>query len=545
MPTVEIEKKDLEKLVGKKFSKQQLEDAIMYVKGEVDAWEGSLLKVDMKDTNRPDLWSAEGIARELKSRLGLRKGIAEYKVKKSKICAEVDPGLKNIRPKASYAIAKGVKVTDEFIRQMVQLQEKICMTFGRKRDQVAIGLFDLDQVHGNVKYYAAKKSEEFVPLEYEVKMRLDEILQEHPKGKEYGQLIDKFGKFPLLVDGKGEVLSMPPIINSAGSGKITEKTKNLFVDVTGFDQEKINTALKIICMALADRGGKIESVEIRYKGKKLTTPEFGTKKISVDLDFARKISGIDFTEKRFISLLQKAGMVGKIKGKKVEVTYADYRQDIIHAVDVIEDVLISEGFNSIKPERIDMSVVGHESEESIYIDKVRDICVGLGLQEILTFVLTSREKQGENVGIADDRFVEIANPVSLNWAIMRKRIYPEHLGFLFRNKNADYPQRIFELGRTLELDSKSETGVNEKNKLCIAISDRRVGFTQIKSVLDAVCSNLGIKYSISPSNNPAFEKGKSAEIVMGKKKGVLGELNQKTLDEFGLEMPVSIMEIEF
>ncbi|MFH1586434.1 MAG: phenylalanine--tRNA ligase subunit beta [Candidatus Diapherotrites archaeon] len=544
MPTVEVEKKDLEKLIGKKFSKQELEDALMYVKGEVDAWEGDLLKVDMKDTNRPDLWSTEGIARELKGRLGIRKGMPEYKVKKSGISAEVDPALKNIRPKAAYAIARGVKVTDEFIRQIVQLQEKICMTFGRKRDEVAIGLFDLDQVHGNVKYYAAKKSEEFIPLDYGVKMRLDEILQEHPKGKEYGHLIAKFDKFPLLVDSKGEVLSMPPIINSAGSGKITEKTRNLFVDVTGFDQEKINTALKIICMALADRGGKIESVEIKYNGKKLTTPEFGTKKISVDLDFARKMSGIDFTSRHFLSLIQKSGMVGKLKGKKVEVTYADYRRDIIHAVDVIEDVLISEGFNSIKPEKVEMDVVGHERVESIYLDKVRDVCVGLGLQEILTFVLSSRERQERKIGLKGEKFVELANPVSLNWVIMRKRLYPEHLGFLFRNKNADYPQRIFEIGRALELGPKNETGVKEMEKLCIVVSDRRFGFTQMKSVLDAVCSNLGINYSISDSSDPAFEKGKSGEISMGKKRGVLGEINRKTLDAFGLEMPVSVMEIE-
>ncbi len=544
MPTVEVEKKDLEKLIGKKFSKQELEDALMYVKGEVDAWEGNLIKVDMKDTNRPDLWSSEGIARELKGRLGIRKGLPEYKVKKSGISAEVDSGLKNIRPKAAYAIAKGVKVTDEFIRQMVQLQEKICMTFGRKRDEVAIGLFDLDQVHGNVRYYAADKGEEFIPLEYKVKMRLDEILQEHPKGKEYGHLIAKFDKFPLLTDSKGDVLSMPPIINSAGSGKITEKTRNLFVDVTGFNQEKINTALKIICMALADRGGKIESVEIKHKGKKLTTPEFGTKKISVDLDSARKMSGIDFSNKQFLSLIRKSGMVGKIKGKKAEVTYADYRRDIIHAVDVIEDILISEGFNSIKPEQVEMDVIGHEREESIYLDKVRDVCVGLGLQEILTFVLSSRERQEEKIGLKGEKFVELANPVSLNWVIMRKRLYPEHLGFLFRNKNADYPQRIFEIGRALELGPGNETGVEEKEKLCIVVSDRRFGFTQMKSVLDAVCSNLGIKYSISDSGNPAFEKGKSGEISMGKKRGVLGEINQKTLNEFGLEMPVSVMEIE-
>ncbi len=82
MPTIEANYKDLQKLIGRKLSKKEMEEAMLFVKGEVDAWEGNELKIDVKDTNRPDLWSAEGIAREIRGRLGIEKGLPEYKVKK-------------------------------------------------------------------------------------------------------------------------------------------------------------------------------------------------------------------------------------------------------------------------------------------------------------------------------------------------------------------------------------------------------------------------------------------------------------------------------
>ena len=75
MPTIEASKKDLERLIGKKFTIPGLEEALMYVKGELDGQDGDALKIDVKETNRPDLWSSEGIAREIKARIGKEKEI--------------------------------------------------------------------------------------------------------------------------------------------------------------------------------------------------------------------------------------------------------------------------------------------------------------------------------------------------------------------------------------------------------------------------------------------------------------------------------------
>ncbi|MFH1663672.1 MAG: phenylalanine--tRNA ligase subunit beta [archaeon] len=543
MPTIECSKKDLEELIGKKFSKEELEEALLCVKGELDSIEG-ILKIDVKETNRPDLWSAEGIAREIKAYIGKEKGVPEFKVFKGKRKAFIDSNLEGIRPKAAYAEIKNVKVTEEVLLQIIQLQEKICHSFGKKREQVAIGVFDLDKIKGNVKYFAANPSTEFVPLGFSESMSLREILLKHPKGKEYGKLIESKEKFPLLVDEKNEVLSMPPVINSDTSGKITTQTKNLFVDVTGFNQELIDTALKIMCMALADRKGKIFSVELNYGKKKIVSPVFGKEKIVFPLKEVNEVLGTYFSKKEILKLLEKKRLQGKISGKKLEVSFGNYRKDIIHAWDAIEDIAIAFDFNKLEPEALNVFTLGALEEKSIELNEVRELCLGFGLQEIASNHLTSKEIQSEKIGLKED-FVEIANPVSLNWEIFRKKLLPESLDFLSKNKNVSFPQKIFEVGRCIELNEEKETGVEEKWRLCIAVSHSKTNFNEVKSVLEAVARERKKKFKLKEEKIPFLQEGKSAVIEFSDgKKGFIGEVNEKTLQNFGLETSVSVIEIE-
>ncbi|MEW6294816.1 MAG: phenylalanine--tRNA ligase subunit beta [Candidatus Diapherotrites archaeon] len=549
MPTIEISLKDFNSVMKKNFSLKELGEALLYVKGEINAVseDKDKIKVDLKDTNRPDLWSTEGIARELKAQYGIEKGLPSYNVKPSGRKAFVDSALEGIRPKAAYAIVKGVKVNDFMLAQLIQLQEKICESFGRKRKEIAIGVFDLDKVKGNVKYFAAEPSLEFIPLGSNERMSLREILLKHPKGKEFGHLIENFAKFPLLVDSGNEVLSMPPIINSEGSGKVTEETRNLFVDVTGFNQKLVEIALKIMCLALADRGGKIESIKIVYEGKKqkIVTPKFGAEKISFALGEIEKILGQEFKEKEILSLLEKKRMKGKIKGKSIKVFCPDYRADILHSIDVIEDIAIAFDFNKFIPEKVLLPTRGSGLSESGKFEALRELCVGLGMQEILSFHLTSRDIQEHKMNLKELNFIELSNPVSSSFSVFRLSLIPEALNFLGRNKHCPFPQRIFELGRAVELNEKTETRVKEPFKLCLAFSHSKSNFNEMKSVLEAIAKNLSFNYELKEAIHPSLTEGRVAEILVEKKmKGLIGEVNQKTLNNFGLEANTTVMELE-
>jgi phenylalanyl-tRNA synthetase beta chain len=430
---------------------------------------------------------------------------------------------------------------------MVQLQEKVCETFGRKRKEAAIGLYDFDIMKPPIYYKGFKDNEiEFVPLEWKVPMRPSEILSQHEKGKIYAHLLEGAPVYPIVFDSEKMVASMPPVINSNSTGKVTKKTKNLFVEVTGFSVEMIETALEVMCMALADRGGKIYSCKINYpKGKiypkaALKTPAFSSKKISFEKSLVERKTGLKLADSKIKSLLESARYEVKIGPKKVDVEYPSYRMDILHPVDVIEDLLISYGFNKIVPKQIKMSVIGSQLKENELFDSVREACVGIGLQEVLTYNLTSNEIQGKNFGV-DENFVEIANPVSQNYAVMRKRLAPQLLSFLAKNKSEPYPQKIFEIGTALALDSKAPNGVKQSVNLCVALSSSKANFTDIKSALVSICNYLGLELEMRKKSS-LFLGENSAEILVNGKVGFVGEVSSEILENFGLKNPVVLFE---
>jgi len=552
MPTLDVSKKDLEKMVGIKFTLNKLEEVLEYVKGEIDGVDGDNLKVDCKETNRPDLWSTEGIARELKSHLTKEKGIAKYNVKKGNVEVFIDKNLEKVRPFIVCAVIKDVSIDENFIIQMVQLQEKVGDTFGRKRKETGIGLYDLDIMSPPVYYKGFKDEEvEFIPLEWKVPMRPSEILSQHDKGKAYAHLLKDSKLFPIVIDSKNLVASMPPIINSNLTGKVTEKTKHLFIEVTGFNFDLCQTALEVMCMALADRGGKIESCKINfpkgdiYPKKAIYTPEFKTKKIVFEKDLINQKTGLGLKDSEIKTLLENARYNVKINKNKIELEYSSYRRDIFHAVDVVEDLLISYGYNNIVPEKISMDVKGSQTKQAKFLDFVRSGCVGIGLQEVQTFNLTSKEVQSIKPNLKDeiDSFVEIVNPVSTNYEILRKRLTPQILSFLSKNKSQEFPQRIFEIGTCLDIDDSSDNGTKETNNLCVALSSTNVDFTQIKSAFVTICNYLGLEYSMKKKEF-AFLGENSAEILVNGKKGFIGELSKEVEQNFALKKPVVLFEIE-
>jgi phenylalanyl-tRNA synthetase beta chain len=551
MPNLEVSKKDLEFLLGKKLSREELEEKLEYVKGEIDSLEGDVLRIDCKETNRPDLWSAEGIARELKARTGKEKGIKEYKVHKSSVSVFIDSNLEHVRPLIACAIVRDIHITEDLLLQMIQLQEKVGENFGRKRKELGIGLYDFDIMKPPVYYKGFKDDEiEFTPLEWKVSMRPSEILTQHEKGKQYRHLLGGVPVYPIVIDHAKTVASMPPIINSQTTGKVTEQTKNLFIEVTGFKWSIVETALEVICMALADRGGKIYSVKHHfpsnkkpYPAKTIDTPVFATEKISFDKEIVNKKTGLDLKDKDILDLLGRARYNAKIVGSKIVAEYPSYRTDIFHAVDVIEDLLISFGFNNIVPQKIEMSVVGSELPEAKYNDFVREGCIGLALQEVMTYNLSSRQVQAANILLPDEELVEIANPVSLNYSVLRKRLSAQLLDFFSKNKDQQFPQRVFEIGSCLSLDSKAENGVKQSTNLCVAITHSNVNFTEIKSFLMSLGKYLGVKIDVKKKSF-AFLGENSAEVIINGKKGFVGEVHPKVIDAFGLRKPVALFEIE-
>jgi len=188
--------------------------------------------------NRPDLISMQGFLRGFKTFLNpprtpktytLKKPLPNYKVK-------VDPSVKEIRPFTACAIVKDLFFDNQKIKEIIDLQEKLHITIGRNRKKVAIGIYPLEKIKLPIHYKALPPKEiKFQPLESDREMTAQQILTRHPAGKTYAHILENLDKYPIFQDANKQILSMPPIINSKSTGRITSETKEIFVECSGHD----------------------------------------------------------------------------------------------------------------------------------------------------------------------------------------------------------------------------------------------------------------------------------------------------------------------
>ncbi|MGB9674754.1 MAG: phenylalanine--tRNA ligase subunit beta [Nanopusillaceae archaeon] len=391
MAVIEVSLSELFKSIGKVLSEKELSEYLLNIKCELDEISGNTAKIEIKDFNRPDLYCINGIARELKGILGIEKGIPKFEVKDSTYTLIVDKEILNVRPYIVAVVVKNVKLNQDRLSDLIQLQEKISRSFGRNRLKVAIGTHNLDLINFPVYFKLEDPNRKFVPLGYNKEMTLREILDNTEQGKKYRHLVDKYNKYPILVDSKDNVLSMPPIINSNTIGRLDENVRNIFIDVSGTDLSKVLIALNIITLSLYEYGGEIYSVNIIYPDKKLRTPDIKIIEKEFDYNKIKKYLGIKLSEKEILDYLRMKRLDGEIKGDKLILKYLNYRFDLISEYDIVEEILVAYGYNNLKPNKVKLYTKGEISKERKIWNKIRKIMVSMGNIEIYTPVLSNKD----------------------------------------------------------------------------------------------------------------------------------------------------------
>jgi phenylalanyl-tRNA synthetase beta chain len=542
MAVVEFYKKDIEKLSGIKLTEDVIKNKIPMIGCPLEKIDNEKLHFEVFP-DRPDMLSAEGFTRAVGGFIS--KGSYEkFSPKTSKITLYVDKSVQSVRPYIATAVVRNVKFTSETIESLIQVQEKIHDTIGRKRKKVAIGVHDLDRVKPPF-YYEAVHPEKikFIPLDMKEKMNLKEICKKHPKG-EYCKIIEKSSKWPVILDKNGDVLSFPPVINGELT-RVSGKTRNIFIDVTGTSKDSINQALNIIVTSLYKRGFKVETVLNVINGKRYATPDLREKTVKVNIDYLNKLLDSDFTNAEIKNLLEKMGL-SMVPSKKriIEVLIPPYRADVMHPIDIAEDIAIAFGYENFEPRIPRVPAISRSLEVNDFSIFVKTILTGLGFQEIISMILTSKENEFEKMNIKKEDVCETLNPVSIECTICRKHLLPSVIKTFSQNQHVEFPQKIFEIGETLYVDAKEETGARTSRRLCCAISDTHAGYEQISAVLDSIFRNIGINYELKESNHPSFIEGRTADIISkGLKIGVIGEINPQVLQNWNLEMPAAAFEI--
>lgn len=535
MAIINLNKKQFEREIGKLDARMQ--DRVAMFGTPIERITKDEIHIEIFP-NRPDLLSYQGFKRSFLGFLGKRKGLKEYKINppEKNYKVNIESSVKNVRPYTACAIVKNLRLNDERIKEIIEIQEKLHITIGRKRKKVAIGIYPLEKIKLPITFKAMEPDRiKFIPLEMDRQLSGLEILQRHPAGRDYAHLLAGKANFPVFIDANKQILSMPPIINSRETGKITKKTQEVFIECSGFDLEILKQCLNIIVTDLADMGGRIYQIKLNH-GK---TPDLTPKKAKISLENTNKLLGLGLNEKQLKQLLEKMGY----DYKEGIIEIPAWRTDILHEVDLIEDVAIAYGYDNFIPEIPEISTIGEENPLEGIKRKIAEILSGAGILEISNYHLTNKRNQTIKMGIPkkEEKDVLEVEDSKTFFTVLRKSLTPFILNVFSENVDAEYPQKIFEIGKVFESDVSN---IKEIEKLAIGFSPGN--FTEIKQVMEYFSNMVGLKMNLKEEEEtPAhFIEGRTGKIIFdGKEIGSIGEIHPKILKNWKIKMPVALLEI--
>ncbi len=538
MPVVTFGYDDLTALLGREVSVDTLLERIPQLGADVHTYDQSTKEIAIEFfPDRPDLYCVEGAARALRSFLGFEKGLTRYPVQDSDIVLNLDPSIKAVRPFMVAGVIEDLTITDEFIRSLMEMQEKLHLTMGRKRSKVSIGIHDLDKVTPPFTFKAVDpESVSFVPLAKTERMNLREILERHEKGIDYAHILRDKAKYPLLVDSRDEVLSFPPIINGTLT-TVTESTRRAFIDVTGTDLNAISGALNIVATAMAERGGKIRRVRVQGADN-MITPDLEPRRWTIEVARTNSLLGTTLDAAQMAAALEKMGFDAQPSGAIVNVLAPAWRLDLLHPVDIMEDVAKGYGYENFGKALPSEQTFGSELMSNKAADVARQLMVGYGYMEVTTLTLTSEDDQFGKMRLPPGQVVEVLNPISEDHTCLRVSLLPSLMVVLRRNKHRDLPQRLFEVGDVLK-------GIKRSKHLAAVSISSRASFTEVKSLVESVLRDLSVRYVIQPSPAGTYMEGRGADVVAnGQIIGSFGEMHPIVITDFELGYPIAAFELD-
>ena len=517
--------------------RRKIVDRLPYIGLDIEEIGKDFVRVEYSP-NRPDLGTDFGVARAMRGLLGKEVGLPVFHTKPSGVRVNVDRRLSSVRPYIACCVASDLKLDDEDVRQLISLQEDLHNGLGRRRKRVAIGLHDMDAISPPLYYMGVPASFEFVPLGAKEPSSIASILASTREGQAYGSTLVGRKTFPVIYDSRGTVLSFPPIVNGNAT-KVTTKTKDLFVDVTSTDLTAGDDALAVMATTLAEAGGNLKTVLVKYESGARATPDLAPIEIPLDLDLVRSVLGLDLSRKDVILALAKSRM-GARGGKALGPRY---RVDLLHRVDITEEVALGYGVDRIAPVYPPSGQPGTFNPFEEFLDAVSTLMAGEGMVELMTYELVDEKSLYSSFQRPSSDKVAVQDPKSLDHSLLRDSIIPSLMAALTGNVKSDYPQRVYEVGRTY---SRSESGVVESWHLGCLVAHSQSSFTEAKMYLEALCRLVSEREIATPAGNHwAFAQGRCAGIRMGQKEiGFVGELKPEAIEAFGMGVPVSGFELD-
>ena len=518
-------------------SVEDLREALFRLKCETDILDTGEIEVEV-NPDRPDMYSIEGIARAVRGITRRERSWRPPETRPSglKLVVENVPS----RPYIVAGVVWNVNLEGEDdLRQLIQFQEKLHDTIGRRRRKAAIGFHDLDKLPSNVIRYVSMPVEKtsFVPLGGSEPVSASRVLEETEQGRMYGRISLEGGEHPFLLAGS-EVIAMPPVINSEVT-RLGPGTRNLFIDVTGTDLNTVKKILDIIVSNLSERGAIVGTVEIDAPYMRGSTPVLEWKTLEMESSRISEVLGYEVTASEAARLLEyMRHRVSGIRGSRLTVDVPPFRADIIGVIDLVEDVAMAVGYDSLGPIYERPLSRGSLLDSTLLSRAVRKLSTGLGFTEIVSLTLTSPRVM-EALGIDG---VEVENPVQLEYSVLRPSLAPSLILVARENQHAEKPVKVFEIGSVVTKEGRI---IREEERLGMMLMDSEVSIEMLQAPLYAALRALGVQpVARAGCGLPYMIEGRCASLYLdGQNLGYVGEVRPEVLERLGIEYPVALAEV--
>jgi phenylalanyl-tRNA synthetase beta chain len=494
--------------------------------------------------DRPDLLCAETLAHAIRPFIHGEEPQPNLEVIDGDITLAVDASLAEVRPVILAAVVRGVDVgqTEEqrqqFIKGLMEHQEKLHFALGRGRRRASIGVHDLSALAPPFRVITVARDYSFIPLAATEEMSIEEILKEHPKGIDYAHLLDGMETVPVILDANDAVLSFPPIINGEHT-TVSENTTDFFIDVTGWDERACVACLQLICLQLSARGGVVEAVRINpCSGEEFSAPDPAPLNHEVSRSLVKDILGWDFTDDQIGTAISRMG--GKFLGGDdfLQFLMPRWRFDILHPIDIIEDLAIGHGYDDLGSSQPEISMAGQARPESMLGRRVRECMQGLGLQQVQSLTLSNEADQFTKVRwLPQGEPTIIANPITNEHTMLRQSILPSLLRLIASNRHHELPQCIYESGYCVR-DHKNTT------RAAWLVADHKAGFAKARGFAQILLRDLGaematVTWEALEAGQGPWLAGRGARIkIDGRIVGEFGEVDPSVSEKFELSVPM-------
>ena len=569
MPTISVEQSLLAKLMSDYGCSHDINDVdhrLPLLGTDIDTCNEETLDIEIFP-DRPDLLSGETLSVAMRSFLHNKPTLERLSLQDSGIHISVDSELKTIRPVILGAVVKGLQMKDDeemdsFIKNLMEHQEKLHFALGRGRRRASIGVHDLNSIEAPFKVRAVPRTHSFIPLAKQTAMDIETILTEHPKGIDYAHLLAGMDMVPIIEDASGSVLSFPPVINGAHT-TVHSGTRDLFIDVTGWDRRACESCLMLVALQAKQRGGEIQSVKLTdCDGNQEVLPNWTPVEHRIPERLVKTILGRELTDEEIKQSITRMGgeFVGRDLARDEEIQEGNsmqfahdgenmllfemprWRFDILHPVDIIEDLAIGHGFEDLGEDvpRAPMNAIPREDEH--LRRRIRTSMQGMGFMQIQSLTLSNEFDQFERMRwIPTNEITQITNPITHEHTMMRQFLLPGLLKLLATNRHHDLPQSVYELG-TVVRDHKNA------QRLAFITAERSGGFAAIRGRIQAFLRDMGasqVEIEPLPDNEGPWLAGRAAKVLIKSEwVGCFGEVDPSIGQTFELLVPMNAAEFD-